>query len=225
MSAWLWDFGDGSSSTEKNPVHIYASTGNYDVSLTVSDGINQRSKTKENYISAVTYNDISLMIASAGVYPGGLFSIPVIVNSGFSNVALIDLHLDYDTTLMHIEGMDSDYLTPDDMSSVENKINIVWVYGGTSMEIPDGDTLLLLHFRVDDSALPEDSTEICFTGTNIIASPDETVFDTDLICGIITVRSAPAMELFIPAGVVLQEDSFIEIALTCLHFPSAGLAL
>lgn len=31
----LWDFGDGNTSDEKNPVHIYKEPGKYDVSLTV----------------------------------------------------------------------------------------------------------------------------------------------------------------------------------------------
>lgn len=34
---YLWDFGDGTTGTVKNPVHVYYSSGNYDVSLTVTD--------------------------------------------------------------------------------------------------------------------------------------------------------------------------------------------
>lgn len=37
--AWLWDFGDGSNSTLKNPVHIYTQAGSYAVRLTVSNNI------------------------------------------------------------------------------------------------------------------------------------------------------------------------------------------
>ena len=37
VDSWLWDFGDGNTSTEQNPVHIYASAGNYNVILTVTD--------------------------------------------------------------------------------------------------------------------------------------------------------------------------------------------
>ncbi|PKG31079.1 PKD domain-containing protein, partial [Methanoregula sp.] len=33
---WRWDFGDGSNSTDQNPVHVYSSTGTYQVSLTVN---------------------------------------------------------------------------------------------------------------------------------------------------------------------------------------------
>jgi len=37
---WLWDFGDGSSSTAANPVHTYPTAGQYTVRLTTSDGVN-----------------------------------------------------------------------------------------------------------------------------------------------------------------------------------------
>ena len=35
----VWEFGDGQSSTEINPSHTYASTGNYEVSLTIIDSL------------------------------------------------------------------------------------------------------------------------------------------------------------------------------------------
>lgn len=35
--SWYWDFGDGGSSTQRNPVHTYTQYGNFDVTLTVSD--------------------------------------------------------------------------------------------------------------------------------------------------------------------------------------------
>lgn len=37
-SSWLWDFGDGSTSTEQNPVHTYASAGPFTITLTVDGG-------------------------------------------------------------------------------------------------------------------------------------------------------------------------------------------
>ncbi|RJE74831.1 PKD domain-containing protein [Reichenbachiella sp. MSK19-1] len=36
ITDWLWDFGDGTTSTDKNPSHSYASTGTYQVSLTLT---------------------------------------------------------------------------------------------------------------------------------------------------------------------------------------------
>ena len=48
----LWDFGDGTTSTEANPVHTYTDFGNYDVSLTITNADTGESKTvtKENFV-------------------------------------------------------------------------------------------------------------------------------------------------------------------------------
>ena len=36
-TAWAWDFGDGTTSTDRNPAHTYAQPGNYTVTLTVTN--------------------------------------------------------------------------------------------------------------------------------------------------------------------------------------------
>jgi outer membrane protein assembly factor BamB len=35
--SWYWDFGDGDTSTERNPMHVYTEPGNYSVTLEVTD--------------------------------------------------------------------------------------------------------------------------------------------------------------------------------------------
>ena len=37
MVGWLWNFGDGATSSLQNPTHIYTDTGSYTVTLTVTD--------------------------------------------------------------------------------------------------------------------------------------------------------------------------------------------
>ncbi|EMR74283.1 PDK repeat-containing protein, partial [Thermoplasmatales archaeon SCGC AB-539-N05] len=39
---WYWDFGDGATSEEQNPTRQYANNGIYTVTLTVTDGFNQK---------------------------------------------------------------------------------------------------------------------------------------------------------------------------------------
>jgi PKD repeat protein len=48
---YLWQFGDGTTSTEKNPSHIYIRKGLYSVKLTVTNAYGSSSETKENYIA------------------------------------------------------------------------------------------------------------------------------------------------------------------------------
>jgi PKD repeat protein len=37
IASYLWDFGDGSTSTEANPIHVYTAVGNYTAVLKVTD--------------------------------------------------------------------------------------------------------------------------------------------------------------------------------------------
>jgi len=48
--SWLWDFGDGNSSTEQNPTHVYAAEGIYTVGLTVTNNVGESSQVFEDYI-------------------------------------------------------------------------------------------------------------------------------------------------------------------------------
>lgn len=53
MNTYLWDFGDGGTSTEQNPYHLYQEPGSYSVTLTITDEEgNSTTTTKENYIKA-----------------------------------------------------------------------------------------------------------------------------------------------------------------------------
>jgi PKD repeat protein len=48
--SWSWSFGDGATSSEKNPTHVYAGAGIYNVSLTVTDADGSSTKEKTGYI-------------------------------------------------------------------------------------------------------------------------------------------------------------------------------
>ena len=190
ISSWEWDFGDGNTSTNQNPFHIYTDAGDFTVSLTVSDSINQDTEEKENYISVVdTSFDISLTIGDTEAAANTLVNISILVDSGFTNVAMIDLHIDYDITMLHYQDMNSTYLSSGDVSHVNNVINTIWVYSGTPMEIPDGDTLMVMNFQVDGSVVEGQSCRVGFTGSNNIGDPDENAYSLGLHSGTFTVIS------------------------------------
>lgn len=51
ITDWLWDFGDGRTSTRQNPIHIYWQAGNYTVSLTVRGPEGSDTAVKNDYIT------------------------------------------------------------------------------------------------------------------------------------------------------------------------------
>lgn len=68
IDRWLWKFGDGSSSSEQNPVHTYLSDGPYEITLQVFDEIGNcasRTKTVET-TSSDFFADFSVVAASGG---------------------------------------------------------------------------------------------------------------------------------------------------------------
>ena len=87
---WLWDFGDGESSTTQNPEHTYQNPGAYAVSLTV---------TTEDGADTVTAHDCVLV---AGIDPeAGTPGAPVrIVGMDFSTVDAMDIDIYFGETVM-----------------------------------------------------------------------------------------------------------------------------
>jgi PKD repeat protein len=47
----LWIFGDGQTSTQKNPSHMYEAAGNFTVTLNVSGAVGTDTLTRPDYIS------------------------------------------------------------------------------------------------------------------------------------------------------------------------------
>lgn len=73
ISSYLWDFGDGNTSTAANPSHAYSSAGTYSVSLTVTD--NQSATGVDNTtatISAAPTGDYATVPYNTGFESGSL---------------------------------------------------------------------------------------------------------------------------------------------------------
>ena len=50
INSWAWNFGDGQTSNQQNPPHLYVNSGNYTVKLTVGNGILTKDTTKTIHI-------------------------------------------------------------------------------------------------------------------------------------------------------------------------------
>jgi len=49
-TSWLWNFGDGGTSTSQNPSHTYTTAGTYDVSLTATNVVGSNTEVKTGYV-------------------------------------------------------------------------------------------------------------------------------------------------------------------------------
>jgi len=56
-TAWLWDFGDGGTSTEQHPVHTYTTPGNYTVTFSVDGDISVVTKPDYIWVTPVLLGD------------------------------------------------------------------------------------------------------------------------------------------------------------------------
>jgi len=54
ITDWNWNFGDGETSDEQNPVHIYTSAGIFSVTLAVTNFFGTDNITKWNYVHVVS---------------------------------------------------------------------------------------------------------------------------------------------------------------------------
>lgn len=63
-NTYFWDFGDGSTSADENPVHSYSEIKMYDVTLTASNENNSHTESKLNYIDVISSELIADFTAS-----------------------------------------------------------------------------------------------------------------------------------------------------------------
>jgi PKD repeat protein len=67
---WAWNFGDGQSSNEKNPVHTYQNSGTYSITLTAGNGYGGNSVIKADYIVVNSLSSTPVIDFTANVTSG-----------------------------------------------------------------------------------------------------------------------------------------------------------
>lgn len=92
-ATYLWDFGDGNTSTSQNPTHVYASAGTYTVCLKVTNNCGIDSTCADITVSVgsgVGLNDLGLSLTEVSPNPSNQ-SFVVKANSEMTTIQLIDL--------------------------------------------------------------------------------------------------------------------------------------
>ncbi|MQP24108.1 T9SS type A sorting domain-containing protein [Flavobacterium sp. LMO8] len=88
-TTYAWDFGDGNTSSEENPTHIFTSTGNFTVTLTVTKcGISNQSSQNISITNLGLPNETSSKII---FYPNPIQDVLIIENANIKNIRLFDV--------------------------------------------------------------------------------------------------------------------------------------
>ncbi len=66
-TSWLWNFGDGITSTQQNPTHIYTASGTYSIKLKISNCAGADSLIKTNF---VTVTVVDAPVVQSAIAPG-----------------------------------------------------------------------------------------------------------------------------------------------------------
>lgn len=88
--SYSWDFGDGNTSTESNPVHTYQNPGQYAVKLSSTNNCRTTSKTNTVTLTSGTLEQLG--IQSARILPNpnkGTFGLEINHPQGFSNARFL----------------------------------------------------------------------------------------------------------------------------------------
>jgi PKD repeat protein len=70
--AWSWDFGDGNTSAQQNPIHRYMKKGTYNVTLTVTDNENATNTVTKTIVVSASLPDYTLYYILIGIVSGAL---------------------------------------------------------------------------------------------------------------------------------------------------------
>ncbi|MEM6964854.1 MAG: PKD domain-containing protein, partial [Bacteroidota bacterium] len=161
--SYLWDFGDGNTSSEMNPIHTFSSNGNYEVCLTVTNncGNDQWCQT----VTAFQPVDVIFDLAELSGEAGDTVFVGVEVDE-FKDIISFQksIHLD-DTTVARFVGVENLNLTnlePTDFNISHNTITVNWQSAGNQGITLSPNTVIYelaveLQFNLDCSAVVVDN--------------------------------------------------------------------
>jgi len=175
-----WDFGDGNTSTEDSPTHLYTTSGTYDVTLSVVGDGGSDTNTLSGYINVSDVQTPAFVFDPKyiEVSSGSSFSIDVKV-LGVTGLAAAQVIINYDSSLMTYDSVSSgDFLQGDTdpllVTTSDPDLNRVMIYTSSlSSDLPsnDGDGVIAtVNFTLNGSV--DDYTAINLNAQSLMLNVD-----------------------------------------------------
>lgn len=164
VSNWLWDFGDGGSSTDENPSHTYTAPGTYNVRVDVQSDVGDYYTIHEQLIGLYADTMISKTVEGS---PGSIVEMEIYANN-YIPLSKIVLPFKYTGPLAltfkgyTTEGLRSENMTVNylDFNSFYKQVTIgMTASENLPIEVGSGPIIKLL-FELSASSSLDDSTQI-----------------------------------------------------------------
>lgn len=101
-TTYFWDFGDGNTSVEENPVHTYLNTGNYTVQLTTNACEQTSTVSKNVAVEVLNVNNPDLLLLK--LYPNPASEVLYIDGISFDTIAIYEMSGKEITVPYHTEN-------------------------------------------------------------------------------------------------------------------------
>ncbi|WAI01767.1 PEGA domain-containing protein [Methanogenium organophilum] len=199
---WNWSFGDGTTSSDTDPVHTYEEEGTYTVTLTVASEYGEDTLTREDYICVSSTPAVTLT-APEGRLPANESAGFLVSASGLDNVTELTFTLAYDPALVTVDDAAPAPLTEDAVfeATIDNTGGVV--------------TIAI----TDDTGITSDDTAAVANLTFRSAPEIEGLRQTASL----TITDASVYAAGCPCPVVLEDGAIAVEARTSVDAPSGAL--
>lgn len=203
VDSWLWDFGDGDTSTVQNPQHEYTQPGQFDVTLTVTEDGEESSRIRTDYVMVLAETlkvaDLSVQADTPFVWditmenhvPVSEVILPVSITNVIE-VAVLDSISFVGTRLDYFESTQTLFNNKfDGQLALRRRANA----GGGSPPLSPGDGVIAkVYMRTRDIANPGDTAHMSFPmlgGWSLLATSGSTDFAPKVQSGTMTIGEPP----------------------------------
>jgi PKD repeat protein len=174
-TTWLWNFGDGTTSVQQNPLHTYQNEGSYDVSLSVTNAVGSSTTTKADYITVTSVGPTPTPTGTVTPTPGtntidlwpgwNFVSTPKALADSYNTASEVFGGVNTGGHSIYLYDASTGIWTQMMADTPVKPLDGIWIYSTTATQVT-------LHYKNDPLATPP--TKQMYTGWNAIGFSDTT---------------------------------------------------